>query len=290
MSTFICPVEGCEKELSRLQVMHFRAKHDCDPVEWVMENYGQQLQERYSAGVGSYSIAEEDEWLSSDMVCEVVDTQTHSQSLRGDNNPMRRENVVEHFIGANNPSKQPDVRAKISRAVTGNTLSQGAKQKISEKNKGNEICEEHREAISKAAAEMDRSYMQTNSYRKALSDALKGRPPTYPKPYEVDKLEHSVRSSWEEEIGKILVNENIEYEYEQKFELSVGSYYPDFQIGNVIIEVKGFASERSINKAEIFMTEFPRFYYIVIGDVIPCHYHLSWKDRHRLPEVMTDVR
>lgn len=289
MSTFICPVAGCDKELSKLQVMHFRARHDCEPVEWVTENYGQQLQERYSAGVGSYSIAEEYVWLSSDMVCEVVNTRTHAQSLMDDNNPMRREDVVEQFIGDNNPSKRPDVRQQISRAITGHTLSQEARQKISEKNTGNQISEEHREAISKASSEMDRSYMQTKSYRNALSDALRGRPPTYPKPYEVKELGHSVRSSWEEEIGKILVNENIDYAYEREFELSIGSYYPDFQVADVIIEVKGFASDRSIIKAETFMTEFPRFYYVVVGDLTPCHYHLSWDDRHRLPEVMTDV-
>lgn len=290
MTTFTCPVEECDNELSRLQVMHFRAQHGCDPVDWVTEYYGQQLREMYSTGVGSYSIADEYEWLSSDMVCEVVETRSHVQSLEGKNNPMRRKNVVKQFVGANNPSNRPDIREKIRVAVTGHTLSPEAKQKISEKNKGNVISKEHREAISKAASEMDRSYMQTSSYRNALSNALKGHAPTYPKPYEVEELGHSVRSSWEEAIGRLLVMGNFEYEYEHEFELSIGSYYPDFKVENIIIEVKGFATERSILKAEAFMKEFPRFYYVVIGDYIPCHHHLSWEERRRLPEVMSDVR
>ncbi|PSQ63879.1 MAG: hypothetical protein BRD21_01180 [Halobacteriales archaeon SW_8_66_22] len=30
MSSFICPVGDCEKQLSRLQVMHFRSAHDVE--------------------------------------------------------------------------------------------------------------------------------------------------------------------------------------------------------------------------------------------------------------------
>jgi hypothetical protein len=170
---------------------------------------------------------------------------------------MKREGIVKLFSGDTNPAKQQEVREKISSALTGHTLSSEAKQKISRKNTGNEIGAEHRKKIAEAASRRDTSYMKTEKYSNALSESLKGREPTYPTPYEVSELSHSVRSSWEEEIGTLLVENAVDYEYEKEFELSVGSYYADFVAGTVVIEVKGFANERSVSKATAFIEEYP---------------------------------
>lgn len=289
MSTFICPVVGCKKELSRLQVMHFRASHDCDPAEWVEEQYGRELEEKYSTGLGSYAIATEYEWLTPDMVCEVIETRSHREAISGSTNPMKRDEVSVQFQGHNNPAKRPEVREKISKAVTGHTLSKEAREKISRKNKGNEVSEAHREAISRAASKRDTSYMQTEAYRKTLSEALKGCEPTYPTPYSVDGLSHDVRSSWEEEIATMLVENGISYSYETEFQLSIGSYYPDFILDTEVIEVKGFSNERSIEKATAFMNEYPAYRYVVVGDKIPCDVHIPWQQRSKLLGVLNDV-
>jgi replication factor C small subunit len=286
MVGFECPVEGCGEELSKLQVMHFRANHDCDPVEWVEEQHGDRIRERYSSGDGSYSVANEYEWLSRTLVLEVVDTRSHSESLTGENNPMKREDIVVEFTGEDNPAKQESVRERISDAVTGHTLSEEAKQAISRKNTENEISEEHRQAVSEAASKMDRSYMQTEEYSAALSAALTGREPTHPTPYEVDELPHLVRSSWEEEIAKLLQKHGIEYQYEGRFELQCGSYYPDFVSGSFVIEVKGWATDRSETNAEGFMDGYPSYTYIVVGDELPCDIHIPWERRHELVEVL----
>lgn len=288
MSEFICPVSGCQMELSRLQVMHFRASHDCDPHEWVTETHGSELQEKYDSGVGSYAIASEYEWLTPDMVCEVVDTRSQESSLRGNNNPMKRSDVAEQFRGESNPAKREDVREKISNAVSGFTHSQKAKEKISRKNTGNEIGEQARAKISTAASNRDTSYMQTEEYREALSEALVGREPTYPTPYDVDRLSHRVRSSWEEEIAIQLTENDIQYVYEEEFELSVGSYYPDFVVDEFVIEVKGFADERSVKKATAFIDEYVDLKYVVVGDQMPCDVHIPWERREKLLEVITD--
>lgn len=288
MSEFVCPVSGCQAELSRLQVMHFRASHDCDPSEWVAETYGSELQEKYDSGVGSYAIASDYEWLTSDMVCKVVDTRSHESALSGNTNPMKRSEVVEQFYGDKNPAKRQDVREKISDAVSGFTHSQEAKDKISRKNTGNKIGEQARKKISAAASERDTSYMQTEEYSQTLSQALTGREPTYPTPYEVDELSHNVRSSWEEEIAIQLTENDIQYVYEEEFELSVGSYYADFVLDEFVIEVKGFANERSIKKATAFIEECPEWTYVVVGDQIPCDVHIPWDRREELLEVITD--
>lgn len=289
MSEFICPVDDCSKDLSRLQVMHFRAVHDCDPVEWVEEQYGDEIKTVYSNGVGCYTIAEKYEWLSSDMVYEIVDPREHNESLADENNPMRRENIVEQFTGESNPAKRPEVGEKISDALDGHPVSEETREKISRKNKNNTISEEHRQAVSDAASEIDRSYMQTEAYSRALSESLKGREPTYPSPYTVDSLSHPVRSSWEEKIAKLLVANDITYTYEDEFPLVEGSYYPDFITDGCVIEVKGWSNERSIEKATQFMSEYPEYDYIVVGAEIPCDIHIPWEDRTEVPEVIADA-
>lgn len=288
MSSFVCPVADCPKELSRLQVMHFRSKHDCDPFEWVENQYGAMIQEMYDSGMGSYAIASEYEWLSPDMVCRIVETRTPQEALTGEINPMKRDGVIEQFTGEENPAKSRAVRDKISKALTGHTMSEEAKRKISKKNSGNNVSPEHREKIAQAASNRDTSYMQTEQYRNALSKALQGREPTYPTPYEVDSLSHHVRSSWEEDVAKLLIDNDIDYEYEREFELSIGSYYPDFLVGTVVIEVKGFSTERSIEKASAFREEYPNYTYLVIGDEIPCDVHISWENRSEMLEVLED--
>jgi hypothetical protein len=288
MGEFECPVEECNRELSRLQVMHFRARHDCDPNEWVQRNYGSEIKMRYKSGNGCYTIADEYEWLSSDMVESVVDTRSHRESVSGENNPMKRDKVRNQFRGEKNPAKQPSVREKIREANTGCKLSEEAKKKISRKNTGNEISESHREAIAKASTSMDRSYMQTEEYRQTLSNSLKGREPTYPSPYEVEELTHPVRSSWEEEIGRLLSVNGVEYDYETAFELATSTYYPDFITETNVIEVKGWANDRSVKKAELFMQEYSSYTYIVVGDKIPCDRHIPWEQRAQLIEVINN--
>ena len=54
VNMFECPANNCSKDLKRLQVMHFRYKHDCEPYEWVNENYGKELEEEYLEGFGCY--------------------------------------------------------------------------------------------------------------------------------------------------------------------------------------------------------------------------------------------
>lgn len=268
--------------------MHFRSAHGCDPIEWVKSAYGSEIREQYATGSGSYAVADTYEWLSSDMVCAVVETRSRDEALEGENNPMKRDGVSSQFSGDDNPTKRPEVREKISHSLEGHTHTEETKEKISRKNRGNEVSDEHRRKISEAASKRDTSYMQTEEYSQALSESLKGREPTYPHPREVECLTHSVRSSWEEEVAKLLLENDISYVYEKEFKLPAGSYYLDFTVGMVGIEVKGFSNERSIRKATSFMDEFPAYTYVVVGDEIPCDIHIPWDHRSQLLEVLND--
>lgn len=288
MARFTCPVAGCKKELTKLQVMHFRSYHNCDPWQWVEANFGPEIRSLYAEGRGTYAVSSYIDWLSRIMVETIVETRSHSESLSGDNNPMRREEVRQHFLGENNPAKRPDVREKISEALKGHEVSPETRAKISEKNRGKTISKEHRQAVSEAAKKIDRSYTQTKEFSEVVSNALKGREPTYPKPYTVDEIPHFVRSTWEEEIARMLIDNEIEYEYEKRFNLGDRAYYPDFVFDEIVIEVKGYARPESISKAKLFMEQYPSYKYVVVGDEIPCHIHIPWENRSELIQELSD--
>ena len=75
----------------------------------------------------------------------------------------------------------------------------------------------------------------------------------YPKPVYHEDLKHYTRSSWEENIARTLVNNNIEYSYESttfenKFKEKEESYTPDFETQKCFIEVKGPIFDWQIEK------------------------------------------
>lgn len=105
----------------------------------------------------------------------------------------------------------------------------------------------------------------------------------------VDELGHIVRSSWEKEVGLILKDAGIDYEYEPKvFELESQVYVPDFRVDDTIIEVKGRVTEKTKKKAREFMKENPNLRYIVVGSMIPNDSHIEYDEKERLPEVLAN--
>lgn len=102
------------------------------------------------------------------------------------------------------------------------------------------------------------------------------------KQIEVEETGHVVRSSWEVEIDLMLYEEGIDYEYEPR-SFDVGrTYWPDFVSGDIIVEVKGYASDDCIEKASAFMQEYSDFTYVVVGDEMPADVHIEWDDRREL--------
>jgi replication factor C small subunit len=101
-----------------------------------------------------------------------------------------------------------------------------------------------------------------------VSEALMGHEPTGPKVRYSDKHDHYVRSEWEYEVATALIDAGIEYEYEPAFELSESVYYPDFLIGDTVIEVKGVAELWGrTGKVEEFLEKYGDEYgFVVVGD------------------------
>lgn len=68
-----------------------------------------------------------------------------------------------------------------------------------------------------------------------------------------------VRSNWEANFARVLVYNKIKFQYEpDTFEISGGlTYTPDFKIGNVYFEIKGYMDKRSKEKITAFKKSYP---------------------------------
>lgn len=169
-----------------------------------------------------------------------------------------------------NPAKRPEVRKKISEAKKGQTweMSEEGKRKISEAMSG-----ENHPHYGKTGKDHP-AYGNVSGYKVQV----------------VEETGHRVRSNWEKEIDLMLHSSNLKYSYESMtFELTDElTYTPDFVVGNVVIEVKGWPNEISVKRAELFMEEEPQFFYLVVGNRIPCDKFIDWKERDKLVEAIKE--
>lgn len=147
----------------------------------------------------------------------------------------------------------------------GRTHSEETREKLREINEGREIT--WREKISKTMAEKS----CTNPAQQI----------------EVEETSHTVRSRWEKKIDILLFQSDFEYQYEPRvFELETYHYTPDFKVGDVIIEVKGYASSASIEKAKQFRQRYQEYQYVVVGAEMPADRRIEWKSREQLTDVL----
>lgn len=124
-----------------------------------------------------------------------------------------------------------------------------------------------------------------------------GRKVEWPKPYYVEELGHEVRSSWEEKIGLMLVNLDIDYEYERKFEVGVNdskkTFHPDFTFQGIVVEPHVFIKNAVPLKFREFHKQYSEYYFIVIGEKDfnnPnfCDEYLLWEEKEKLHQILEE--
>jgi hypothetical protein len=78
-----------------------------------------------------------------------------------------------------------------------------------------------------------------------------------------------VRSTWEANFARSLKFQGIQFEYEPiSFALSNGkTYTPDFKVGEVFYEIKGYLTDAAKSKLELFRIEYPDVIVQIIGPV-----------------------
>jgi len=89
----------------------------------------------------------------------------------------------------------------------------------------------------------------------------------YPKLFYSKELKHSIRSSWEENICKILKKRNIKYKYEPRYFKvdSKHTYRPDLELDkNIYIEIKGPLYDSQLYKMKKFVKLYSKNKLIII--------------------------
>ena len=114
----------------------------------------------------------------------------------------------------------------------------------------------------------------------------------YGKNHYIEEVDINVRSGWEKEFILELLERDVEFEYEKRFNLENRVYSPDFIIGDVAVEIKGYGTQEHVDKAEEFMGEVDSYKYVVIqgsGITLPCDEWYSWDNREAFLDEMTGV-
>jgi len=168
------------------------------------------------------------------------------------------------------------VKAKISQSKKGDTHSIETRKRMSENRRGEDnpfYGKEH-----------------TEKTKMAISESESGCDPPPALHIEVVETGHTVRSGWEADIDKMLHEMGVEYGYETcSIEYANGrKYIPDFVVGNVLIEVKGFADDGSVQKSKAVCDSDYR--YIVIGGnhakKLKCDGFIQWENKSKLKEIL----
>lgn len=101
----------------------------------------------------------------------------------------------------------------------------------------------------------------------------------------------SYRSSFERTIAGQLEASGVDYSYETK-EIPYTihhTYHPDFIVGSMVLEVKGFLRRQDIAKMRAVRQQYPdmdiRFVFMDANKLIPGTKttHAKWADRHGFP-------
>jgi hypothetical protein len=103
-----------------------------------------------------------------------------------------------------------------------------------------------------------------------------------------DKLDHMVRSTWEEQVAHILIDAGVTYEYESEvIRYNEGAkYIPDFVTDNYVIEVKGNIYRDEREHAKAAMRHLDNREYVVVGAKLPADIHIQWDEREKLRQLL----
>lgn len=205
-------------------------------------------------------------------------------------NPEERKKQSERFSGKNNPMYG---RTGESHPLYGTHLTKEHKRKLSEKQTKRFQDPKEREKQSKI---MKGKMVGEKNPRF-------GKSPAFPKPYHVDNIPHVIRSPWEEEIARMLIGANIDYDYENRFPITIDdkncNYNADFTftVGNrkYVVEPHSWFEDYSYQKFEAFHKQYPDITFIILAGKEPnkeiCDIFIKWDDRNELiDKIQEDLR
>lgn len=178
---------------------------------------------------------------------------------------VKSESMKRRYESGWNPNT-PEHRAKLSQSMKGRwasgkmrsgvhwTQTPEGKTRCSELSRGRTFSNEIRAKMSASAAKR---------VREGRLKVHRGRGGFR------EDLGFYVRSTWEANFARSLKFQGIQFEYEPtSFTLSNGkTYTPDFRVGEVFYEIKGYLTDTAKSKLELFRIEYPDVIVQIIGPV-----------------------
>lgn len=161
-------------------------------------------------------------------------------------------------------------KEKISQKHKGKILTVEHKQKISEGY--HNLSDEKKEEISKKISEGNRDKIYSReSIEKMIKNRKDEKHPFRGKAGKREDLDNQYfRSTWEANYARILKYLNVEYQFEpeiiwlKKLDGSEISYRPDFKVGDLYIEIKGYWHEDAIEKMKMLKEQYPDIKLVII--------------------------
>ena len=184
-------------------------------------------------------------------------------------------------------------KKQISEFHKGKVMSEETRRKMSESHKGKQISEETKRKLSMIASKRFQDPKQREKITGANHHGF-GKPPTYPTPYKALGIPHIIRSSWEEEIALMLIDANIDYDYEVRYPITINEkdchYNADFTFvidsKKYVVEPHSWFHDSAIQKFEAFNEQYPNITFIVLSADRPtkkmCDIFIDWEDRNEL--------
>lgn len=214
--------------------------------EDVKANLKESVKERFNDQKGCEKMAKiaKEAWKNEDYRKRQIKSsrETATKMHRDKETHMR---MISGIIGGNNPMNKEKYRKKVS---------------------------ESKKGVKRPDMEGEKNPAKDKKVREKISKSRREHKPTYPKAYYVKDLGHKVRSSWEEDVGVILKENNIKYEYENKaFKIEINgnmhTYRPDFIIDDkIVIEPHNFVhSTREKKKFKKFNEQYQEYTFIIIS-------------------------
>lgn len=249
---FQCPQCGSSTETVRGLASHWEQSHDSPRPDWIEYTVSEEHREKISGSLSGRELTEE-----------------------------HKQNIADGF------DPDGEYREKMSKSLAGREVTDDHRRKISESMSG----ENNPNYGACGEAHPNYGVTWSEEVREKISDSREGNNGNGGVAREtVPETGHTVKSSWEAEIDRTLHKTGADFGYEPRtFTFEDGRQYtPDFIAnGKVAVEVKGYVWEDwNVERAELFMSQFSDYTYIVVGASLPCDHHLSWEQREGLTELI----
>jgi hypothetical protein len=207
------------------------------------------------------------------MICGKETTQINYAHLK--THGMTTKDYKEMFPGCKMMEFSKETKKKLGESRLGKKFTEEQRNNLSKAMMGKKKSDSHKLALKEAKAKEDKGHrakingdnrrgkpMSKEAIEKISNNSHVKHPYGFKSGIRED-LGHFVRSTWEANYARILKYLNVQYEFEpdiiwlKRSDGTEISYRPDFKVGNLYIEIKGYWYGDAIEKMKMLKEQYP---------------------------------